>query len=127
VPAAQAASLRTALGDGPVTLAVEGKAAPSYSYALGFSRDGAVADEPISYVADRTTTGSVRVSVAAPAPGATPYVGGTVWTAGSGTGMFSRVPAPHTRTVFVSADGVGPRGRPVLRVLRGPRAQRRAG
>ncbi|WP_275003977.1 S8 family serine peptidase [Promicromonospora iranensis] len=104
VPSAQAESLRTALAAGPVTLSVAGKAAPSYSYALAFGRDGSVPDEPISYVADRSTTGSVRVSVTAPAPGASPYVGGSVSMWGIGVGMFSRAPAPHTRTVFVSAD-----------------------
>lgn len=104
VPAGQAAALKAQLADGPVTLTVAGKAAASYSYALSFSRDGAVPDEPIAYVADRSTTGSIRVSVAAPTPGATPYVGGTVTSAGSGFGTFTKVPAPHTRTVFVSAD-----------------------
>ncbi|MEU4386933.1 S8 family serine peptidase [Promicromonospora sp. NPDC023805] len=104
VPAAQAKSLHAALDAGPVTLSVAGKAAPSYSYALAFSRDGSVADEPISYVADGSTTGQLRVSVAAPAPGAAPYVGGSVWTSVGGLGMLSKAPAPHKRTVFVSAD-----------------------
>jgi subtilisin family serine protease len=104
VPAGQAEALRAQLAAGPVTLSVAGKAAPSYSYALSIARDGAVADEPISYVADGSTTGSVRVSVAAPAPGAAPAVGGTVWNSRAGVGTFSSVPAPHTRTVFVSAD-----------------------
>jgi subtilisin family serine protease len=104
VPAGQAEALRAQLDVGPVTLAVTGKAAASYSYALSFGRDGAVADEPISYVADDSTTGSVRVSVTAPAPGAEPYVGGMVMNSGSGVGMYSRTPAPHDRTVYVSAD-----------------------
>lgn len=104
VPAGQAEALRAQLDTGPVTLAVAGKAAASYSYALSFGRDGGVADELITYVADDSTTGSVRVSVAAPAQDAAPYVGGTVMYSGSGVGMYSRAPAPHIRTVYVSAD-----------------------
>ncbi|WP_369371801.1 S8 family serine peptidase [Promicromonospora sp. Populi] len=104
VPAAQADSLQAALDAGPVMLSVAGKAVPSYSYALGINRDGSVADEPISYVANGRNTGQLRVSVTAPAPGADPYVGGMVWTPGGGVGVLSRTPAPHTRTVFVSAD-----------------------
>lgn len=104
VPAAQAESVRAALAAGPVELSVAGKATASYSYALGFSRAGAVPDEPIAYVADKRTTGTMRVSVTAPAPGADPYVGGTLWVGNSGAGMLSRVPAPHSRNVFVSAN-----------------------
>lgn len=104
VPAAQAESLRAAFDAGPVQLSVAGKAAPSYSYALGFMRENAVPDEPVAYFADKRNTGSVRVSVTAPAPGASPYVGGWVYVGHTGTLVFKRVPAPHTRTVFVSAD-----------------------